>query len=191
MNRYIDRKVAANVINSIDTSRPFDDKEDIVEQAIGLIDHLPSADVVEVVRCKDCKYYYYYGKTSLLIDDKNVKAGWCRRRMRYDEDYRMLPDDYCSYGEHPVFRTEKNLKKKIRQSKHRTGEKQQKLQQKHSTRCKLNPIANGKYSFICPNCKKDLGIEREDIYVYDMCLPKHCVECGQALDWDKIKRGEE
>lgn len=99
MNRYIDRKVAAYVIGNIDTSRLSDDKDDIVEQAIGLIDHLPSADVVEVVRCKDCKFYYYYGKTSLLIDGNNIKAGWCRRRMRYDEDYRMLPSDYCSYGE--------------------------------------------------------------------------------------------
>lgn len=55
-------------------------------------------DVVEVVRCKDCKHYRSYGRTSLLVDGKNIKAGWCQRRMRYDEEHRMLPTDFCSYG---------------------------------------------------------------------------------------------
>lgn len=57
------------------------------------------ADFVEVIRCKDCKHYKSYGRTSLLVDSKNIKAGWCQRRMRYDEEHRMLPDDFCSYGE--------------------------------------------------------------------------------------------
>lgn len=52
-----------------------------------------------VVRCKDCKHFKNYGKTSLLIDGKNIKAGWCHRRARYDEEYRMPPDGFCSYGE--------------------------------------------------------------------------------------------
>lgn len=56
-------------------------------------------DVVKVVRRKECKHYRDYGKTSLLINGKNVKAGWCKRRIRYDEECRMLPDDFCSYGE--------------------------------------------------------------------------------------------
>lgn len=60
---------------------------------------LVEAGYVKVVRCKDCKHYYHYGKTSLLIDGKNVKAGWCQRRTRFDEEYRMTPDDFCSYGE--------------------------------------------------------------------------------------------
>ena len=59
----------------------------------------PTADVVEVVRCCECKHYRSYGRTSLLVDGKNIKAGWCQRRMRYDEEHRMLPDDFCSYGE--------------------------------------------------------------------------------------------
>ena len=48
------------------------------------------------------------------------------------------------------------------------------------------PIAQGKYSFVCPVCKQDLGIEREDISVYDMTPPRHC-ECGQALDWSDME----
>ena len=44
-------------------------------------------------------YFKNYGKTSLLLDGKNIKAGWCYRRVRYDEEYRMPQDGFCSYGE--------------------------------------------------------------------------------------------
>ena len=56
-------------------------------------------NVVEIVRCKDCKHYRYYGKTSLPVNGKNTNAGWCMRRARASEEYRMLADDFCSYGE--------------------------------------------------------------------------------------------
>lgn len=59
----------------------------------------PTIDAVQVVRCKDCKHYYHYGRTSVLVDGTNKKAGWCNRRVRYDEEHRMLSDDFCSYGE--------------------------------------------------------------------------------------------
>ena len=51
-------------------------------------------------------------------------------------------------------------------------------------------IKQGKYSFVCPYCKQDLGIEQEDISVYDMTPPKHCEHCGQALDWSYTERVE-
>ena len=63
------------------------------------VEEMPTVDAEVVVRCKDCKYFKNYGKTSLLIDGKNIKAGWCYRRARYDEEYRMPPDGFCSYGE--------------------------------------------------------------------------------------------
>ena len=66
---------------------------------LGLIEKAPTVDAVIVTRCKDCKHFKNYGKTSLLIDGKNIKAGWCHRRARYDEEYRMPPDGFCSYGE--------------------------------------------------------------------------------------------
>ena len=66
---------------------------------LGLIEKAPTVDAVVVTRCKDCKHFKNYGKTSLLIDGKNIKAGWCHRRVRYDEEYRMPPDGFCSYGE--------------------------------------------------------------------------------------------
>lgn len=71
-----------------------------------------AVDAVPVVRCKDCKHFKNYGKTSLLIDGKNIKAGWCQRRARYDEEYRMPPDGFCSYGERkeePHDRLQKDL----------------------------------------------------------------------------------
>ena len=59
----------------------------------------PAVDAVPVVRCKDCKHFKYYKRTGLCVDGKTVHAGWCIRRTRYDEDIRMLPDNFCSYGE--------------------------------------------------------------------------------------------
>ncbi len=48
------------------------------------IKDIPSADVVEVVRCKDCKHY-----------KDNHR---CYSKYSNMNDYRS-PDDYCSYGE--------------------------------------------------------------------------------------------
>ena len=70
-----------------------------VNAAIREVASFPAADVAPVVRCKGCKHFKNYGKTSLLMDGKNIKAGWCHRRARYDEEYRMPPDGFCSYGE--------------------------------------------------------------------------------------------
>ena len=55
---------------------------------------------------------------------------------------------------------------------------------------KLTPISSGKYEFICPCCKEDLGIESEDIFVYDMTPPNFCDKCGQALDWNMERQDE-
>ena len=63
------------------------------------IDNAPTVDAVPVVRCRECKHFRHYGKTSLFIKGKNIKAGWCQRRISYDEEYRMTADDFCSYGE--------------------------------------------------------------------------------------------
>lgn len=63
------------------------------------IDSQPTIDAVEVTRRRDCKHFRHYGKTSLFINGKNIKAGWCQRRISYDEEYRMTADDFCSHGE--------------------------------------------------------------------------------------------
>ena len=54
--------------------------------------HVPTADVVEVVRCKDCKYYdgfYSHRCTNTDLVDSDD----CYARIDFAED------DFCSYGE--------------------------------------------------------------------------------------------
>lgn len=56
------------------------------------IDYMPTADAVDVVRCKDCVHY----QPSLFGEKKMC--------FRKDVDgvqicYDFSPDDYCSYGE--------------------------------------------------------------------------------------------
>lgn len=71
---YIKREDAIRIANQ------FWYKPDIA----GGISELPSADVVEVVRCKDCKYF--------------DREDCCERigMMLYPED---VEQHYCSYGE--------------------------------------------------------------------------------------------
>lgn len=52
-----------------------------------VIKSAPTADVVEVVRCKDCKHYEIH-KPSVTLN--------CERNGRLIP---MMPDDFCSYGE--------------------------------------------------------------------------------------------
>ena len=61
----------------------------------GLVDSIesvPSADVVEVVRCKDCKYYreYVSNRGSALM---------CFCPCCISGQGKKKPTDYCSYGE--------------------------------------------------------------------------------------------
>lgn len=49
------------------------------------------------------------------------------------------------------------------------------------------PEPLGKYGFACPRCTNDLGVEREDIFLYEITPPCKCPICGQTLDWSKIK----
>ena len=53
--------------------------------AKAFIDHAPTVDAVEVVRCKDCKHYYYSAYAMRCVCDFDNK-GWDK-------------DDFCSYGE--------------------------------------------------------------------------------------------
>lgn len=50
------------------------------------IEYAPAVDVVEVVRCKDCKHYEIH-KPSVTLN--------CERDGRLIP---MMPDDFCSYG---------------------------------------------------------------------------------------------
>ena len=59
------------------------------DSALKEISDIPSADVVEVVRCKDCKYATY---------DKSIDRYDCCN-WGLDGDEYTEADDFCSYGE--------------------------------------------------------------------------------------------
>lgn len=52
----------------------------------------PTADVVEVVRCKDCKYF----KTSINKED------YCELHSAVWYKFYIRADDFCSYGKRGV-----------------------------------------------------------------------------------------
>ena len=58
-----------------------------------IVENEPTADVIEVVRCKDCKYMCHYTdghlECRLLSDLKPIPTTYCT----------MNADDFCSYGE--------------------------------------------------------------------------------------------
>ena len=75
MSRYID----ADELMKISFKNPIG-----LTAFQNIIKRQPSADVVEVVRCKDCMYYNPYDTT---------KAYDCERGL-----LGVMQDDYCSYG---------------------------------------------------------------------------------------------
>jgi hypothetical protein len=67
----------------------FVKENDELRKAIKRIHDLPSADVVQVVRCKDCAWCEY---------DTALDQYWCTRG-RLIIGWHVMPDDFCSYGE--------------------------------------------------------------------------------------------
>lgn len=63
---------------------------EVVKEAIN---SLSSADVVKVVRCKDCIYF---------IEEHKNGQGFCccsDKDINYNAEFYPYADDYCSYGE--------------------------------------------------------------------------------------------
>ena len=85
--KYIDRDALINDFESDLIIRMFDNlkgtprsKTIDIADVIKRIENVPTEDVVEVVRCKDCKFY---GNGDCSV--QSVRSMW--------------PNDYCSYGE--------------------------------------------------------------------------------------------
>ena len=93
--RLIDADALKNKIEQ--HSYPLSDRINSIESGMFLcgiyqaIDESITADVVPVVRCKDCKHY----QTDILFNSNYC----CGRRRK--------PDDYCSYGERRESEVEK------------------------------------------------------------------------------------
>ena len=97
MDEYIEREAAIDAVTEVYYNTP--DVNLSGEKFEAAINGILATDVAPVVRCKDCKHFKHYGKTSLLIDGEHIRAGLCYRRARYNEEYRMPPDGFCSYVE--------------------------------------------------------------------------------------------
>lgn len=85
MAEYIDRNYIVKAY--IDLCKALSQKSKIcpgadeptVKNVFAIVMHAPAADVVEVVRCKNCFYYKPFGECN-------------------NTGSTVKPDDYCSYG---------------------------------------------------------------------------------------------
>lgn len=82
MARYIDADKLKDAFHT-DTEHLQSRDEHLFDLIMIEIDEVPTADVVEVVRCKDCKYFKY---GDYCTEDK-MEHSQCRK------------NDFCSYGE--------------------------------------------------------------------------------------------
>ena len=85
--RLIDADKLMEELDNIVYTRKATDRHTL--QIVSAIRNAPTVDAVEVVRCKDCKYWDCYGEgESHKGDCLELKLDTC-----------IYEDDYCSYGE--------------------------------------------------------------------------------------------
>lgn len=82
MDDYIKREDAQRITAEWLSGYINDDERNVIEHIDIDLGELPPADVVEVVRCKDCKYW----KELLPVCERIHRAGWG-------------VNDFCSFGE--------------------------------------------------------------------------------------------
>ena len=68
-----------------------------IDDMLGEIEDAPTADVEEVVRCKDCKKFIKKGEEFLVND----VFGICEKSRTgfFDDGEEVYGNDFCSYGE--------------------------------------------------------------------------------------------
>ena len=83
MTDYISRQAAIRAFNGCYNTRDCEEMRSYIHKVADIIKSIPTADVVEVVRCKDCRYWQNYN---------DVMVCGLTNAM-------MSISDYCSYGE--------------------------------------------------------------------------------------------
>lgn len=87
MARYIDKDKLVNKLKedyaTLVKERWFDDYAQGYSSAIDDVVAEPTADAVQVIRCKDCQYFY---------QDGNIKV------CKHWNCHTTTPDAYCSYA---------------------------------------------------------------------------------------------
>lgn len=84
-DKYILRSGAIDAIKRNSGTLYTREAEFLLRKVISLLKNAPAADVVEVVRCKDCKHRTKYGN-----------CGHPRQKGVLPSAY---PFDFCNYGE--------------------------------------------------------------------------------------------
>lgn len=96
MPRYIDAEPLYQKINDWRKQiklnyGEYDDYVECLGEVLTIIGFEPNADVVEIVRCRDCEYWDPGSPMATIIPTP------CRCRLRR-EDFGMTAEDFCSYG---------------------------------------------------------------------------------------------
>lgn len=89
MTEYIDRTELKKMYEmwiEADLEEGMEKEAGAVEECLYHLETTPTADVAPVVRCKECKYAYFYPQNGMYE---------CGRL----EDRLMFSDDFCSRGE--------------------------------------------------------------------------------------------
>ena len=79
MGEYIDREAAIDAITDLAGKAPTRSAYEAVWKSARALEKMPAADVVPVVRCKDCAHLFY---------TMCAACGFLPRN----------PNDFCSYG---------------------------------------------------------------------------------------------
>lgn len=91
MAEYIEREALLEKLHEVggcgaEPDTWADGYDKAIDVAYGLVQRTPAADVVPVVRCKDCKYAKFMARCSKYMCGKYAGS-------------LMFPNDFCSYGE--------------------------------------------------------------------------------------------
>ena len=94
MAEYIEKSTVLDIICKHWRSKMYAD--DAIQTALDEIGyHVPSADVVPVVRCKECQNSYEWAN----VDGDNYRyCGYLRDRWNHDYDRMVDDDDFCKWG---------------------------------------------------------------------------------------------
>lgn len=99
-DKYILRSGAIDAIKRNSGTLYTREAEFLLRRVILLLKNAPAADVVPVVRCKDCKHGELYARND---GETGVYCNCSNSIFQYANEHTFTPvrdkDDFCSYGE--------------------------------------------------------------------------------------------
>lgn len=85
MPEYIEREKAVELVTDLSGQASTKAVYSAFWKAAKVLKEIPTADVVKVVRCKDCLFYF---------------PPFCNRpKNKLIQTHALLPNDFCSFGE--------------------------------------------------------------------------------------------